>query len=171
MQARRRAQPEPAMPAQVGHCSPAAAQRPHTSSRPPRRLRSDGTHPDDPYAAAAAAAIIKQDLAALAELAAPASPLAAQVQALLAPGAVTPEQYSALRLWLIWLLDSWGALVYRSWVSRGLGPQQPGAPAIGLLASRPVRELLYGARGCVRVVRGVGGRVGAWQCALEMDAD
>lgn len=56
--------------------------------------------------------------------------------------ALTQEQYSALRLWLISLLDTWGRLVYTSWVF----PQQqdPGKPVIGLLATRPVRELLHG---------------------------
>lgn len=77
--------------------------------------------------------------AALGALAAAPTPLAPQAQALLA--GLTPGQYGALRLWLIWLLDSWGALVYRSVAAGGL---QPGAPAAGLLVSRPVRELLYG---------------------------
>ena len=47
----------------------------------------------------------------------------------------------ALKLWAINLLPTWGRLMYQGWVS---GEDQQGGSS-GLLVTRPVRELLYGA--------------------------
>ena len=128
---------------------------------PPRR---DSTHPDDYFASQAAAAIIQNPnmTAVLGWAQAALPPLAAQAATLAGPGGLTQAQYSALRLWLIWLLDTWGAVTYRGWLLR---PQRAEGPVAGLLVSRPVRELLYGAwcrHLAAAAVQAAARCVGAW---------
>ena len=115
---------------------PAAFLAPHLASAAP--VCRDGTHPDDLYASGVAQRVITDaNMTTALGYVAYMPPFTAQT-ATLAAG-LTPKQYAALRLWLISLLDTWGRLVYQGWL------QTPGPAAIGLLTTRPARELLYGA--------------------------
>ncbi|PRW44956.1 croquemort-like mating [Chlorella sorokiniana] len=93
-------------------------------------------HPDEAAAAAVATAFIsKTKLEAMAVLNA-----TAPAQAALLNQTLTDGQFQALKLWTINLLPTWGRLMYQGWVA---GPDARGGSS-GLLARRPVRELLYG---------------------------
>lgn len=75
----------------------------------------------------------------------------------------------ALKLWTINLLPTWGRLMYQGWVT---GEDQQGGSS-GLLVTRPVRELLYGAlpAGEVRPVlrEGIGGGIEVgWRAVAQL---
>lgn len=89
---------------------------------------------------------------------------------------ITDLQFRGLQLWLINLLPTWGSLVYNSWLTQGGG---------GLLTTRPVYDLLYGAviaalpnaavvgwwvGVAVCIVCAVGGRWKAWHTAYSRAA-